>query len=140
MSDKPGRWRVPLVVWVALGVFGLAGLIALVAHRAGSLTRDGVLAATLVGSLAMLAGTAWGLYLVLWFVSASLVSRLGVHVKRQRTASVLPPREARDAWQEIERREAWQVASYGLGQHVGNSGRSHGEGRFHPAGTACHHP
>ena len=78
---------------------GLAGLIAFVAHRAGSLTRDGALAATLVGSLAMLAGTAWGLYLVLWFVSASLVSRLGVHVKRQRTASVLPPREARDAWQ-----------------------------------------
>jgi len=78
---------------------GLAGLIAFAALRAGSLTRNGALAATLVGSLVMMAGTAWGLYLVLWFVSASLASRLGVHVKRQRTASVLPPREARDAWQ-----------------------------------------
>jgi uncharacterized protein (TIGR00297 family) len=85
-----------IVVGIAVG---LAGLIALAAHRAGSLTRDGALAATLVGSLAMSAGTAWGTYLVLWFVSASLVSRLGVHVKRRRTASVLPPREARDAWQ-----------------------------------------
>lgn len=47
----------------------------------------------------MLVGRAWGLYLVLWFISASLVSRLGVHVKRRRTASVLPPREARDLWQ-----------------------------------------
>ncbi len=57
------------------------------------------MAATAVGSLAMSAGRAWGVYLVLWFVSASLVSRMGVHVKRQRTASMLPPREARDAWQ-----------------------------------------
>jgi len=89
-----------LSLGLAVGIAtGLAGLIAFAAQRAGSLTRDGALAATLVGSLAMLAGTAWGLYLVLWFVSASLVSRLGVHVKRARTASVLPPREARDAWQ-----------------------------------------
>lgn len=78
---------------------GLAGGIALAAHRAGSLTRGGALAATVVGSLAMLAGAPWGGYLVLWFVSASLLSRLGVHVKRQRTASVLSQREARDAWQ-----------------------------------------
>lgn len=83
---------------VSLAV-GLAGIIALAAHRAGSLTWSGALAAFAVGSVAMLAGTAWGVYLVLWFVSASLVSRMGVHVKRRRTASVLPPREARDAWQ-----------------------------------------
>jgi uncharacterized protein (TIGR00297 family) len=82
-----------------LVALGLAGGIALAAHRAGSLTRSGALAATAVGSLAMLAGRSWGVYLVLWFVSASLVSRMGVHVKRRRTASVLPPREARDAWQ-----------------------------------------
>ncbi len=86
----------PSIVLVAVG---LAGGIALAAHRAGSLTPSGALAATIVGSLAMLAGQAWGVYLVLWFVSASLVSRMGVHVKRRRTASVLPPREARDVWQ-----------------------------------------
>lgn len=77
----------------------LAGAIALAAYRAGSLTRSGAAAAMAVGSVAMSTGLAWGVYLVLWFVSASLVSRMGVHVKRRRTASVLPPREARDAWQ-----------------------------------------
>lgn len=77
----------------------LAGAIALAAYRAGSLTRSGAAAAMVVGSVAMSTGVSWGVYLVLWFVSASLVSRLGVHVKRRRTASVLPPREARDAWQ-----------------------------------------
>ncbi len=88
--------HVPLAIGLTVG---LAGGIALAAHRAGSLTRSGALAALAVGSVAMLAGTAWGIYLVLWFVSVSLVSRMGLHVKRRRTVSVLPPREARDAWQ-----------------------------------------
>lgn len=90
----------PLTMLWAVALAGaIAGIIALTAYRAGSLTRSGAAAAMAVGTVALSTGVAWGVYLVLWFVSASLVSRMGVHVKRRRTASVLPPREARDAWQ-----------------------------------------
>lgn len=78
---------------------GLAGGIALAAFRAGSLSRSGALAATLVGAVAMLAGPPWGLFLVLWFVAASVASRIGRARKQVHTRDVVEKGDARDAAQ-----------------------------------------
>lgn len=78
---------------------GLAGAIALAAYRAGSLSRRGAVAATAVGAVAMSAGRSWGLFLVAWFVVASLASRLGQAAKHSRTRDVVEKGGARDAAQ-----------------------------------------
>lgn len=79
--------------------FGLAALIAATAWRAGSLTRSGAVAAVLVGGVSMTAGRSWGLFLVLWFVSASLASRAGRARKERATADVVAKGGQRDAVQ-----------------------------------------
>jgi uncharacterized protein (TIGR00297 family) len=61
-----------------LAAAAVAAAVALVAWRAGSLTGDGAVAATAVGTL-VLAGTGWegGAVLAAFFVSSTTVGRLG---------------------------------------------------------------
>ena len=79
--------------WVALG---LAALISVGAWRAGSLRPDGALTACGIGSAALLAEWSWGVYLITWFVLASVLSRLGRHRKQQRTAGMIEKADQRD--------------------------------------------
>jgi uncharacterized protein (TIGR00297 family) len=83
---------------VILG-FLLALLIARLAHRTGSLTTGGALAATMVGTAAVAAGWSWGVVLVIYFVSSTLLSRTGRAIKEQRTAAIVAKGGARDAVQ-----------------------------------------
>ena len=76
-----------------------AALVALLARRAGSLSSSGALSATIVGALAVAAGWSWGALLVAYFITSSLVSRLGAERKARRTASVVEKGGARDAVQ-----------------------------------------
>lgn len=89
-------WPAALVVAVALAV---AGSIAALARRAGSLSPSGALAATATGAVAILTSWRWGAFLVLWFVMASLLSRAGRAVKQARTAEVVEKGDRRDAGQ-----------------------------------------
>ncbi len=84
----------PLVVAVAL-----ASSIALLAWRAGSLSGSGAMAAIAVGTAALHTAWGWGLYLVLWFVSASALSRMGRSRKARRTAGIVGKGDRRDGWQ-----------------------------------------
>lgn len=79
--------------------FGIAALIAGIAWRSGSLSKSGLLAAILVGGTAMSAGSSWGRFLVFWFVSASLASRIGRRQKERATADVVAKGGQRDAAQ-----------------------------------------
>lgn len=87
-----------MMVRVGLGVV-LATAIALVAHRAGSLSRSGAMAATVIGAAAIAAGWDWGILLIAFFVSSSALSRLGSEVKERRTSSIIAKGGARDAVQ-----------------------------------------
>lgn len=78
---------------------GLAAAIAIAAWRAGSLSRSGAAAALVTGAVSMSAGFAWGLFLVVWFVSASLASKLGRRTKEAATGDVVAKGGARDAAQ-----------------------------------------
>lgn len=77
----------------------VAAAIAMAAWRAGSLSRSGVAAALFVGTLAIAAGWAWGALLILYFVSSSLLSRVGARLKAERSGSIVDKTGARDATQ-----------------------------------------
>jgi len=74
----------PLSLRLPLGfVFSL--VVALVAYRAGSLSRSGVLGALLTGTLILgLGGWSWGLALIAFFISSSLLT----HYRRERKAAL----------------------------------------------------
>jgi len=67
--------------------FALSLLIGLAAERRGSLTRDGVAGAVLVGTLTFgLGGLAWAAVVVAFFVSSSLLTHYGAERKRETSA------------------------------------------------------
>lgn len=82
--------------WLAIA---LAGLVALSAYRAGSLRADGALAALAVGALALAVSWGWGIFLIIWFVLASALSRIGRERKAERTRDVVAKSDRRDAVQ-----------------------------------------
>jgi uncharacterized protein (TIGR00297 family) len=77
----------------------IALTISLLARRARSLDGAGATVATVTGTLALLAGWRWGVLLVVYFASASVLSRVGAAHKDARTSSVIAKGGARDAWQ-----------------------------------------
>ncbi len=86
--------RLPLLIAVVW-----ASVIAAIAWRRGSLSASGALAATVVGTISLTAGWAWGGFLIAWFVLASVTSRLGRGVKQVRTARVVEKGMQRDVRQ-----------------------------------------
>jgi uncharacterized protein (TIGR00297 family) len=77
----------------------VAAAIAAAAWRAGSLSRSGAAAAFFVGTIAVAAGWTWGALLIVYFLSSSLLSRVGAALKAQRSGSVVHKAGARDAEQ-----------------------------------------
>jgi uncharacterized protein (TIGR00297 family) len=67
------------------------------AWRGAALSRSGALTATLLGTVALSTGRAWGGFLVSWFVLTAALSRMG-HVRKARhVAGVVQKGGARDA-------------------------------------------
>jgi uncharacterized protein (TIGR00297 family) len=88
-------------------VFALlwSGAIALLAYRRRSLTRDGALGAVVTGTTIVgSGGWSWGLTLIFFFVSSSLLSRFRVHAKE---------RIARDKFSKGSQRDLLQVIANG---------------------------
>lgn len=73
--------------------------VALLARRARALNTRGAVAATIAGSLAVLAGWKWGVLLVVYFAGSSVLSRIGVEEKVARTSGVVEKGGERDAIQ-----------------------------------------
>jgi len=83
---------------LALGLV-VATCISLSARWARSLTSSGAVAATIVGTLAVGAGWTWGALLILYFVSSTLLSRMGRARKEIRMAPIVAKTGGRDAVQ-----------------------------------------
>lgn len=79
----------------------LAAGIAALGWRSRSLSARGAAIATVIGTIALMAGWSWGGFLIGWFALASLASRLGRRAKQARTAGMLDKGANRDAWQVI---------------------------------------
>jgi uncharacterized protein (TIGR00297 family) len=77
----------------------VAAAIAIAAWRAGSLSRSGAAAALFIGTVAIAAGWTWGALLILYFVSSSLLSKVGARAKAQQSGSIVEKGGARDSAQ-----------------------------------------
>lgn len=103
MMVNPGSpWA---TLWISLSVgFVLSAVVATVAYRRASLSRGGALAALVAGALTFgFGGPSFGVLLVSFFVSSSLLSHLGSERKRGASRE-----QARGS-----RRDAWQVVANG---------------------------
>lgn len=82
--------------WAAL-LLTLA--VTMAAWRAGSLGPSGLVAATVMGVLALRVSWGWGAFLIGWFVLASALSRVGRARKAMRTGRIVGKGDRRDALQ-----------------------------------------
>jgi uncharacterized protein (TIGR00297 family) len=89
----------------------VAAAIAAAAWRAGSLSRSGATAAFFVGTIAIAAGWTWGALLILYFISSSLLSRMGAALKAQKSGSVVEKAGARDAAQVLANGAVFALAA-----------------------------
>ena len=87
-----------LLVRSAVGVVLAIG-VAYGARRARALSGDGAAAAAIIGSLAVAAGWSWAALLVIYFVPAALLSRVGRDRRDARIAGIVAKSGARDARQ-----------------------------------------
>lgn len=88
----------PSVVRLIAGLI-VAALIAALARRAHALSASGAVAATLVGAAAIAAGWDWGVLLVAFFVTSSLLSRVHRREKQHAVDSIVAKGDERDATQ-----------------------------------------
>ena len=77
----------------------MAVTIAAVALRARSLSPSGAIAAAATGTAAVAAGWDWALVLITYFVSSTLLSRMGRRRKAEQTSGMIAKPGARDGWQ-----------------------------------------
>lgn len=87
----------------------VAAVIALAAWKARTLSRSGAAAGFVAGAISIAAGCSWGFLLLGFFITASILSRMG---KARKTALLGPVVEKGGE------RDAWQVAANG-GVYVG---------------------
>lgn len=99
-----------MIVRAAAGAL-IAAAIAAGAWRSGSLSRSGAAAAFVVGTIAIAAGWMWGALLILYFVSSSLLSRMGAALKAQRSGAIVEKGGARDAAQVLANGAVFALAA-----------------------------
>jgi uncharacterized protein (TIGR00297 family) len=95
----------------------LAALVSLTARRIGALTSSGAVAASIAGTLAVVAGWDWALILIAYFGSSTALSRFGRSTKERRTASVVAKHGPRDAWQVAANGGVFAVAALAMRIH-----------------------
>ena len=91
----------------------VAGAIAALARRSRSLSTSGALAAIAVGTLCAAAGWPWAALLIAFFVTSSLLSRLGAPRKEARTEGIVAKGGERDAVQVVANGGVFGIAALG---------------------------
>lgn len=92
----------------------LATTIALVARRVGALTTSGAVTAAVTGTIAVVAGWSWAVVLIVYFVSASLLSRFRAEAKAERAGDRIEKAGARDAVQVVANGGAFTAMALGF--------------------------
>lgn len=87
-----------IMLRVAVGVLS-ASLVAGVAYQLNTLSRSGALAAVTVGSMAVGGGWNFAVLLLVFFASASILTRYQARFKEARTTDIIAKGAARDAIQ-----------------------------------------
>lgn len=87
-----------MIARAALGSL-IACVVAAGSVRSDVLSRDGAIAAVVVGTLSVAAGWSWAALLILFFVTSSALSHIRAAARARRTSSVVAKGGARDALQ-----------------------------------------
>jgi uncharacterized protein (TIGR00297 family) len=98
----PGRAVLGLVAALA---------VAAVARRAGSLTRSGLAAAAVCGTLGAIGGWDWAFALILYFTAASALARVAGGAAEARTRSIVAKGGERDAIQVFANGGVYSIAA-----------------------------
>jgi uncharacterized protein (TIGR00297 family) len=108
------------LAWRAAAGLTSAAAVAWAARGLRALSTGGAAAAIGVGTACVLAGWTWGLLLMTFFVSGTLLSRVGRARKSARTAGVIDKGGTRDAWQVFANGGVFALAALmSLGGHPG---------------------
>jgi uncharacterized protein (TIGR00297 family) len=96
-------------------LLGVAAAVAFAwfAQRVRLLTTSGAIAASIIGSLALVVSWKWGALLVLYFVLAAALSRFGRLRKAERTSGIVAKEGPRDAAQVLANGGAFAAAALG---------------------------
>jgi uncharacterized protein (TIGR00297 family) len=92
----------------------VASGISLAARAARSLSTSGAVAATVVGTLAVAAGWNWGALLILYFVSSTILSKVGKSRKEARTSAIVAKGGQRDAIQVLANGGVFALAAVAM--------------------------
>ena len=101
-----------MIARLAAGL-AIAASIAVAARAARALSTSGAIAAAIVGTASIAAGWSWAALLLAFFVSSSVLSRIGVDIKHRRTSSVVEKSGARDAVQVLANGGVFGIAAVG---------------------------
>lgn len=102
-----------MIAWQFAAALPIAGIVAVTAWRAGSLTASGAVAAAGIGAVSVAAGWPWAVLLIVYFATSTALSRLGRARKEKLTSSIIAKHGARDAWQVMANGFAFGVAALG---------------------------
>lgn len=108
-----GRPSAPELIGRLAAGFLLAAAIAAVARATRSLSTSGAIAAVLVGTSCVAAGWSWGLLLIAFFVTSTVLSRAGRAEKERRTGDVVAKGGERDAAQVLANGGLYAAAALG---------------------------
>jgi uncharacterized protein (TIGR00297 family) len=101
------------VIARVLGGAAAASLIAFTARAARSLSPSGAIAAALLGTSSVAAGWSWGLLLIVFFLSSTLLSRYRRAAKEARTNAIVEKGDERDAMQVLANGGVFALAAVG---------------------------
>ena len=91
----------------------LSAVAAMAAHRTKTLSTSGAIAATVVGTISIAAGSSWGALLLSMFISASLLSKLGERRKAERVGQIVEKGAERDWGQVLANGGVYAGAAFG---------------------------
>jgi uncharacterized protein (TIGR00297 family) len=91
----------------------LAAVVARLAARARALNTSGAIAAAFVGAACVAAGWDWAALLMLFFITSTLLSRLGHGTKERRTDAVVAKGGPRDAVQVMANGAVFAICAAG---------------------------
>jgi uncharacterized protein (TIGR00297 family) len=99
-----------IITRAAMG-FLAAGAIAFAARRLRALSSSGAVAATVMGTLTVAADWSWGILLIAFFASVTVLSKYGEQRKAELLGAIVEKGDERDGWQVLANGGVFAVAA-----------------------------
>jgi uncharacterized protein (TIGR00297 family) len=93
--------------------FLAAGIIAIGARKLRALSFSGAITAVAMGTVTVAAGWSWGILLIAFFVSVTLLSKCGERRKADLLGGIVEKGDERDVWQVLANGGVFAVAALG---------------------------